>query len=82
MNKWLSYFVVEVRKQDGSEYPPSTVHHLCSGIMRHVRNTTDPELDIYKDLAFREFRTTLDGVMKALQRKGKNARMQKGRQSL
>ena len=28
---WLSRFIFEVRKRDGSEYPPNTLHHICCG---------------------------------------------------
>ena len=26
---WLTDFILEVRKQNGLEYPPNTLHHLC-----------------------------------------------------
>ena len=29
---WMSQFILEVRKKDGSEYPPNTLHHICCGI--------------------------------------------------
>ena len=35
--KWLSLFVAEVRKKDGTEYPPKTVYILPAGILRHMR---------------------------------------------
>ena len=34
---WMSQFVLEVWKKDGSEYPPNTLHHICCGILRHIR---------------------------------------------
>ena len=57
---WLVRFVLEVRKQDGSEYPPQTLHHLCSGLVRYLRLHGHPALDIFNDSAFAEFRSTLD----------------------
>ena len=63
-------FVLEVRKKDGTEYPPNTLHHLCSGIARYLRANGHPTLDLYKDSAFADFRTTLDAEMKRLQHKG------------
>ena len=30
--KWLCYFVLEMRKTDGSRYPPATVRSLVSGL--------------------------------------------------
>ena len=32
--KWLSLFVAEVRKKDGTEYPPKTVYIFLAGINR------------------------------------------------
>ena len=37
LNEALCRFVLEIRKKDGSEYPPNTVHHICCGIMRYLR---------------------------------------------
>ena len=67
---WMIRFVPEVRKQNGDVYPPSTLHHLCSGIMRHLRWSGQPELDIFKDAEFCDFRGTLDAEMKRLQEQG------------
>ena len=67
---WLIRFVLEVRKKDGAEYPPQTLHHLCSGLLRHLRQNGHPTLDIFKDSSFAEFRSTLDAEMKRLQHKG------------
>ena len=33
LQHWLTYFILEVRKQNGSEYPPNTLHHLICGIV-------------------------------------------------
>ena len=67
---WLTRFVLEVRKKDGTEYPPQIVHHLCSGILRYIRQNGQPSLDIFKDPLFTEFRSTLDAEMKRLQQLG------------
>ena len=37
LNHWLTRFILEVRKQDGSEYPPNSLHHITAGLMRHLR---------------------------------------------
>ena len=65
LNLWLSRFVLEVRRQDGQPYPPNTLHQLCCGILRQVREIK-PELDIFKDPEFVSFRKTLDAEMKRL----------------
>ena len=65
LNSWLSCFVMEVRRQDGKAYPPNTLHQLCCGILRYVRETK-PNVDIFKDPEFASFRRTLDAEMKRL----------------
>ena len=37
MKHWLTLFILEVRKQNGTEYPPNTLHHIVCGIMRYQR---------------------------------------------
>ena len=46
---WLTHFILEVRKQNGLEYPPNTLHHLVCGIMRFLRQNGRPEVDFFKD---------------------------------
>ena len=57
---WMIRFVLEAQKQNGDVYPPSTLHHFCSGITRHLRFSGKPELGIFKDAEFCDFRATLD----------------------
>ena len=38
LDRVLSLFVVEAKKQDESSYPAKTVYHLLSGILRHMRS--------------------------------------------
>jgi hypothetical protein len=71
-NRWLCRFVLEVRRKDGNEYPPNTLHQLCCGILRYVREI-DPELDIYKQPSFSGFQKTLDSEMKRLRACGKGS---------
>ena len=35
--KWLTPYVAETRKQDGSKYPPKTLYSLLTGLLRHSR---------------------------------------------
>lgn len=69
LNRWMSRFVLEVRRQDGKHYPPNTLYQLCCGLMRYVREVK-PDLDIFKDLQFSEFCRTLDAEMKRLRSLG------------
>ena len=64
---WLLRFIHEVRKKNGSEYPPNILLHLCTGIVRYLRH---PSHDIFKDSAFAEFRSSLNAEMKQLQARG------------
>ena len=63
---WMIRFILEVRKRNGTEYPPETLVHLCSGVVRHLKMTPLTFLKIKTA----EFRTTLDAEMKRLQTKG------------
>ena len=60
---------MEIRRRDGKEYPPNTLHQICCGILRYVREVK-PELDIFRDAEFASFRTTLDAEMKRLKARG------------
>ncbi len=70
LQHWLTRFILEARKRDGSVYPPNTLHHICSGLMRHLRWTGKPQIDFFKDDEFADFRASLDAEMKRLQSQG------------
>ena len=44
---WLSKFFHEIKKKDGSEYPPNTLYQICAGLQRALRENGLPELDIF-----------------------------------
>ena len=72
LNKWLAWFIVEARNQQGEEYRGGTLYSLCSGIQRYMREKrkgAEP-LDIYKDSSFEFFRKAFDGTLKELRQKG------------
>ena len=52
LQQWLSYFILELRKKDGSEFTPDSLHHICCGIMRHLRWNGQPAIDFFKDHEF------------------------------
>ncbi len=35
--KHLSRFAIETRKTNGDNYPPSTIHSLLAGLLRHMK---------------------------------------------
>ena len=70
LQQCLTSFVLEVRKKNGEEYSPDTLHHLCCGIMRFLRSNGWPSIDLFTDTEFTDFRAVLDSEMKRLQAQG------------
>ena len=66
--KCMCNFIFEVRKKNGDEFPPKTLHHLISGIQRYLRMHGKYDIDIFKDSEFSEMRVCLDSEMKRLQK--------------
>jgi len=62
LSKHLSRFAVEVRKTNGEPYPPTTIHQLLCGLLRHMRETSPgcPNFLDKKDSRFKELHGTLD----------------------
>ena len=59
---WLCRFVTELRKQNGSAYPPKTIHLIMSGLQWFVLETR-PNFPRFFDQAnstFRDLRRTCD----------------------
>ena len=69
MKHWLTLFVLEVRKQNGTEYPPNTLHHIVCGIMRYLRQNAI-HVDFFQDPVFADFCQSLDAEMKRLKGSG------------
>ena len=70
LNYWLSRFVCEVLKTDGSEYPPKSLLSMCMGIQAHLRINCKVNFDILHNPEFETFRQIMDGKMKNLTRQG------------
>ena len=47
LDEALCRFVLEMRKKDGEQYPPNTMHHICCGIMRYLRLEGQPDIDFF-----------------------------------
>ena len=70
---WLSIFVCEVRRQDGTLYPAMSLKNLCIGIWRYLRQECERYDLNFMDTtnyAFVNFRSTLDGVINQINSKG------------
>ena len=74
LRRWLSRFVLEVRKMDGKEYCPDTLYHIVCGVMRFLRQNGKPEVDLLKEQCYADFRSTLDAEMRRLKRAGMGSR--------
>ena len=59
MKHWLTLLVLEVSKQNGTEYPPNTLHHIVCGIMRYLKQN-GINIDFYQDPEFAGFRQSLN----------------------
>ena len=70
MNYWLMRFVLEVRRQDGKDYPPNSLYQICCGLMRILKFRNRANVNFFNDAVFEEFRGTLDSKMKTLQASG------------
>ena len=70
-----SQFIVEVRKRDGTVYPPNILHHIAWGLMRYLRWNGRPDINFFKDPEFSNFRASLDAEMKQLQSQGEGSKM-------
>lgn len=75
LQHWLTLFVLEVRKQDGTEYPPNTLYHIVCGIMRYLRQNAI-HVDFFQDPMFADFRQSLDAEMKRLKGSGLGSQKQ------
>ena len=68
LGKWLTLYVAETTKQDGSRYPPKSIYLLLTGILRHMR-TLNPICPNFLDMAdpcFSSFHAALDNVLHEL----------------
>ena len=69
--KYLRFYILETRKEDGTAYPPVTLRSLLSGLNRILqKNGTQFSVLDKSDLRFRELLNTLDVVSSALHKEG------------
>ncbi|XP_061176185.1 uncharacterized protein LOC133185143 [Saccostrea echinata] len=72
MGYWLERFVVEMRKKDGTEYPPKSIYLILCGLLRHLRDKGiyDKNFLNEKNTEFAGFRKIADAQMRNLIDKG------------
>ena len=75
LNKWLSLYVIETRKQDSGRYPASTLNLLLCGLKRHMKkvNPATPNFLDEKDDRFAGLRGTRNVVVRKLREDGVGA---------
>ncbi|CAC5405574.1 unnamed protein product [Mytilus coruscus] len=63
---WLSRFIMETRRQDGTPYPPNTLLNISAGIQRHLREMKRSEINVLQknSVDFPTFQKALDTRMK------------------
>ena len=60
----LQYFIAEIRKADGSMYPPKTYKEIISSFQHYLNNDLGMKCSIFLDNDFQETRKVLDAQMK------------------
>ena len=71
---WLARFVLECRRQDGSDYPATTLKNLCCGIQRQFKDVLKrPGIKLFDLPDFADFRNALDARMKQVSSAGVGA---------
>ena len=72
LNHHLSQFVVETRKANGEHYPPSTLHQLLCGLLRHMREVNPCCSNFLNkiDARFRPIQRTMDAYFHNLHSQG------------
>ena len=70
--KWLTLYVAEMRKQDGSKYPPKTLYSLLTGLLRHshAQNLNCPNFLDNHDHRFDALHNAVDNVFRKLRHTG------------
>ena len=65
----------ETRKEDGSKYPPSSLHCLLAGLLRHMRSIDPacPNILDTSDVRFRDLHSTIDATFRKLREDGVGA---------
>ena len=46
LNKWLSCYICETRKKDGSRFPPNTITLLLQGLKQYMKDANPSAYDL------------------------------------
>ena len=72
----LSHFIVETRKQDGSEFPPKTLKHIVLVIQMYL-SSIGLDYEFLEDVAFKGLSNCLDNKMKEDAKMGLGCKVRK-----
>ena len=67
--KWLSVYVAEARKQNGSPFPPKSLYQLLTGLLHHMRSKNPNFLETHQ----LELHNAMDNVFRKLRVEGVQA---------
>ena len=72
LNKWLSFFVCEVRNKNGKPYPPSSIHSILAALLRYMRdkNPETPDFLTKNDWRFKKLNGVKESVFVDLRKQG------------
>jgi len=66
----LPQFIIDVRKDDGSKFPPNSLYDLVIGINKEYNSTHQKNCKFLADFNFKKIALVLDSEMKELTRMG------------
>lgn len=72
LSKWLSLFVNETRRSDGTLYPPKTIYQILCGLLRYSRslNAEAPNFLDKNNKQFSELHNVCDSLFRMLHSEG------------
>ena len=72
IGKWFPIFIGEVRRSDGEDYPPRSIHQILSGLLRYMRTVDSncPNFLDRRDPRFQRIQKACETVFRSLHKQG------------
>jgi hypothetical protein len=70
MNSMVSKFILEIRKEDGSSYPPNTLYDLVIYLQQAINRTQNTAYNFLDDAQFNTIKLVLDAELKQVRSSG------------
>ena len=79
VDRWLSRFVIDVRREDGKPYPPALINNILAGLYRYSKSCVPtgvvcPNFMSRKDPSFRDLTGAIQVRYRQLRSEGVGAR--------